>query len=297
MFQCEIAGNPTPEINWLYDGQFIEQSQNKRIWEEGNLANLEILSAYKDDAGVYSCQVFNGLAQKQRTCTKLKVQDGKVRKFALKAPSFTEKSEDQRVEEGQNVEFSCHVHGNPRPKVTWYMNNEEILETVYFHFDHVKDQYFLRIDEAFPEDEGEYVCRATNTVGKKEWRVRLLVDEHKSSAVSPLEHSPKTRAYSRPAFHTHLEDHKCTEGETVTFECKVTGLPEPEVIWFHRGKEVVEDGRNYLLEYNDSGTCMLIIQRIRMDNAGKYVCVARSSLGVANSIAVLSVTERGEFVL
>ena len=85
------------------------------------------------------------------------------------------------MQEGQNLEFSCHVHGNPRPKVGWFFNNEEIKESTYFHFDHAKDQYILRIEEAFPEDEGEYVCRAINSNGKKEWRVRLTVDEQKMS--------------------------------------------------------------------------------------------------------------------
>ena len=87
------------------------------------------------------------------------------------------------------------------------------------------------------------------------------------------------------------------EGDTVTFECKVMGNPEPEVIWFHRGKEIVEDGHSHILEYNDNGICMLIMPRVRMENAGKYVCVARSSLGVANSIAVLSITERGKLFI
>ena len=290
-FQCEIIGNPTPEINWLHDGQFLEETQNIRTSFNGKVVSLEILSTYKDDGGIYSCQVFNGLAQKQRTSATLKVQGANVRKFALKPPSFTDKTEDQRVQEGQNVEFSCHVHGNPKPKVTWFFNNEEIKESTYFHFEHCKDQYILRIEEAFPEDEGEYVCRASNTNGKKDWRVRLTVDEQKAS--HPLDNSKI--GYSRPAFLSHLSDNKVTEGDTVTFECKVMGNPEPEVIWFHRGKELVEDGHYHILEYNDNGVCMLIMPKVKMESSGKYVCVARSSLGVANSIAVLSITERCKY--
>lgn len=52
------------------------------------------------------------------------------------------------------------------PKVQWMKGKEPIKHSKYFSMTSDNDQHCLRISEAFPEDEGNYYCVISNTVGK-----------------------------------------------------------------------------------------------------------------------------------
>ena len=45
-------------------------------------------------------------------------------------------------------------------------------------------------------------------------------------------------ALMAPAFEIPLADTTVTDGEKAFFECKVTGVPMPEVAWFIDGQEI-----------------------------------------------------------
>ncbi|CAH3161088.1 unnamed protein product, partial [Porites evermanni] len=72
-------------------------------------------------------------------------------------------------------------------------------------------------------------------------------------------------------------------GSNVTFICAVSGDPAPAVNWTKDGK---------LLPFNQkvptnltTGEIQLVIRRVRMDDTGKYRCVASNSMGTEKSRA------------
>ena len=72
-------------------------------------------------------------------------------------------------------------------------------------------------------------------------------------------------------------------GSNVTFNCTVSGDPAPAVNW-------TKDGN--LLPFNQkvmtnltTGESQLVIRGVRMDDTGKYRCVASNSMGTEKSRA------------
>jgi len=69
------------------------------------------------------------------------------------------------------------VTGRPIPKITWFHKNEPIKEakdvTIYQDSEGVCK---LAISEVFPEDAGEYTCRAINKVGEAVCAASLIVE-------------------------------------------------------------------------------------------------------------------------
>lgn len=92
------------------------------------------------------------------------------------APSFVMTLNDLEVEEGRPVHFECQLIGHPMPEVTWLLDQVEIRDTkVYVMQSTAEGVCTLDIAEAFPEDEGEFTCRAENEYGTTETTAELIV--------------------------------------------------------------------------------------------------------------------------
>lgn len=61
------------------------------------------------------------------------------------------------------------------PEVKWYRGEIMVKQSRYFRMSVENDTYTLRISEAFPEDEGEYKCVATNSAGTASTTAHLTV--------------------------------------------------------------------------------------------------------------------------
>ena len=60
--------------------------------------------------------------------------------------------------------------------------------------------------------------------------------------------------------------------QTVVLECEATGVPKPSYLWFK--------GREPLPEYT---TCRLCIDKVRMEDAGMYICRASNEVNIVFS--------------
>ena len=276
------------QVKWYHNNKNLVSTHDPRIVEDGYTTTLTIFSAQVTDMGNYSCEINNGVGEKQVSTAKLTVQpDRTVKRSQGRAPEFLDVFKDQLVCEGQDVNLVCKVRGNPFPKVMWLYNHRPIHETADFKFYHDNFTHRLQIVEVFPEDEGLYTCKAINCLGEKQVSAELFVEEQSASNANKLPQS-----FARPSFLIHVEDAKCWEGNGVTFDCKVTGSPEPEVQWYHDGKEIEDTTQgHYIIDRGHNGNCMLIITNATVADAGEYACVAKSNLGTAHSIAELVVIE------
>ncbi|XP_022101989.1 striated muscle-specific serine/threonine-protein kinase-like [Acanthaster planci] len=290
LFRCQIVGHPVPEVTWYQDDEQLFPCQDVKMTFDGRTTFMIIAAAYPEDSGQYTCQIYNGLGGRLTCSANLKVKKIKSKKLVPKPPEFTEVFHDRTVSEGTEVKFECRIRGNPKPKVVWLFNNRELKQSPDFLFFRKHNLYVLHIVEAFPEDEGEYTCKAFNSVGETQWSAELFVEEQQSIIPSPAI-GPHAANFFRPSFISHTKDCKAVEGGPATFNCKVTGSPEPEVVWLFNQLQIAEND-HYILEHGDDGSCMLIIPHVTPKDVGEYTCTARSSLGVAQSISNLEVTER-----
>lgn len=121
----------------------------------------------------------------------------------MSPPEFSCPLTDKSVQDGESFEINCTVKGDPEPHVTWTKNGKvkysKSFKNEFFSSPtHLKAYYFqpltqaltsseavdlkykngvatLKIGEIFPEDEGVYVCTATNSEGSVETSCKLTV--------------------------------------------------------------------------------------------------------------------------
>uniref|UniRef100_A0AAY4B0C9 Myosin light chain kinase n=1 Tax=Denticeps clupeoides TaxID=299321 RepID=A0AAY4B0C9_9TELE len=103
-------------------------------------------------------------------------------------------------------------------------------------------------------------------------------------ALQTLEQSLRTE----PRFQQTLKDLSQPRGSTVRFFCTIYGYPDPDVVWL-QDEEPVEEMERLQVEYEEDGTCTLIISDLRPEDSGMYTCCASNSMGVARCSARLSV--------
>lgn len=92
-------------------------------------------------------------------------------------PRFNMPLRNQTVNDGEQVVFRVLFLGEPTPTVTWFFNSQPIHPSQDFRInvDRVRGESTLVIVEVFPEDEGEYMCKAENNHGTAITHCHLFV--------------------------------------------------------------------------------------------------------------------------
>ncbi len=91
-----------------------------------------------------------------------------------KPPVFVRKLDHKCIPEGQPAHLEVKVTGNP--EVNWFMDGEPLQDELIYDFISTSDgTHILIIKETFPEDEGEYLCEATNPHGMAETNCLLTI--------------------------------------------------------------------------------------------------------------------------
>merc|ERR1740124_2089434 len=117
----------------------------------------------------------------------------------------------------------------------------------------------------YPDDSGEYICRATNAYGSDETRAiikcsgktgivyesqlpkGMMSIEKIREMESGWQRAPElleteTEKF-KPCFVTKPEGVSTTEGGSARFCCRVTGYPKPRVMWLINGHTVINGSR------------------------------------------------------
>ncbi|XP_063078023.1 myosin light chain kinase, smooth muscle-like [Engraulis encrasicolus] len=93
---------------------------------------------------------------------------------------------------------------------------------------------------------------------------------------------------SEPRFQLALSDTTQPKGSTVRLICNIQGYPDPEVVWLQDEEPVAETER-VQIEYEEDGTCTLIVADAEPEDSGIYKCRASNKLGAALCSARLTV--------
>ncbi|XP_048394562.1 nexilin isoform X6 [Stegostoma tigrinum] len=81
------------------------------------------------------------------------------------APWFKKPLKNTSVVDGEPVRFTVKILGEPAPGVTWWFEGEMLQDCEDYQYIERGETYCLYLPETFPEDEGEYMCKAVNTKG------------------------------------------------------------------------------------------------------------------------------------
>ncbi|XP_033614267.1 nexilin isoform X2 [Fukomys damarensis] len=81
------------------------------------------------------------------------------------APWFKKPLKNTSVVDSEPVRFTVTVTGAPKPEVTWWFEGEMLQDGEDYQYIERGETYCLYLPETFPEDGGEYMCKAVNNKG------------------------------------------------------------------------------------------------------------------------------------
>ncbi|KAK9541860.1 hypothetical protein VZT92_001878 [Zoarces viviparus] len=220
------------------------------------------------------------------------------------APIFDKKLKNFRAMEGVPVTLSCKVVGIPFPKVYWFKDGKQILrkKTHYKKIREGDGTCALHIESTTNDDDGNYTIMAANPQGRISCSGHLIVQTG-PPRLTPI-HSQRVRAriqeveseqtqeqFFRPHFHQPPGDMLAHEGRLCRLECKVSGLPDPELMWLVNGRPIYPDLYHKMV-VRENGIHSLVIDPLTQNDGGTYTCIASNKAGQSSFSLELKVVEK-----
>ncbi|XP_077640971.1 obscurin-like protein 1 [Lonchura striata] len=304
MFTCRVSGQPCPVLEWEKDGHKLSELFESSHFAVGQKPEdwhfLKLFGARPQDGGVYVCRARSGsqealaaavllvepqalldglpngspahgpevLAERQRwrrhaagrrMAPETWVPNGVVPARVPGAKAFA-------VSAGKHAKFRCYVTGKPKPEIIWQKDGEPLAPGRRHLIYEDREGYFiLKVLYCKPQDQGLYMCTASNTAGQTLSAVQLQVKEH------------------RLRFQVQLADVEVAEREDAVLECQVP-LETIPTSWYLEDREL-QPSHKYVME--EQGVVRrLTIRDARIDDDGIYLCQMKDK---GRSIAEVSV--------
>ncbi|CRL08293.1 CLUMA_CG021374, isoform B [Clunio marinus] len=286
--ECNVVGNPRPEIIWMHNGKLLSDDVNLQY--DGERLTLTIPKATTKSSGIYRLTA-NNIAGEASTECYVTVEKPIVINKEVEAikPSVQLPLKDISVFEGKPLRLDCIIVGHPEPEVIWLQNENPIKESNDIQLYFQGDSCTLLISEAFIEDAGVYKVVAINSAGKTSSECRVTVTP--LNIAEPLVRPSSDRLSTNempPKFEKLLTDNFANEGETIELECCLASGPLPDIKWYLNNKEISYNDRIQPLAQED-GTLKLIIKNVLPEDKGVYTVKATDSTGVAKCFSHLIV--------
>jgi hypothetical protein len=194
--KCQIMGAPLPQIMCYFTKDISEKSSIKRISSENINYNYEtgICRVYfknvsfNDNNGFYMIKALNEAGSLTTIC-QVKVKLKSFPPLVIDsncAPSFIVELENEiKAMDGQEVVLNCVCKAKPEPKITWLRSTLEnkdqfipvkLTNDTKSTFDSLTGKCTFKINDAYPQDSGIFICSANNEYGSAETRTNLIIE-------------------------------------------------------------------------------------------------------------------------
>jgi titin len=146
----------------------------------------------------------------------------------LYRPVFLKKPIDKECRETGTTRLDCKVTGRPLPIVSWFKDGNQVYDDCYHHMVVKEDGVrSLIIENASPQDTGEYTIVAKNKAGKSVCSVKLTV--------IAKEEISKPKILEKP------QSSRIQAGEGLKLEVFASGNPSPEIVWIKENNVIQPD--------------------------------------------------------
>jgi peroxidase len=252
---CRTTGNPKPKIGWMHNDVVLVMNRRIQILEDGS---LKILHTVTGDEGMYQCTAVNSLGSATAIAyiTYLKGTENRQPVLTTIPPTSAVVTVDN------SIVLPCSAVGQPKPKIVWFKNGKK-LSISNDHYSLVKRSSDLKITDAIVDDEGLYVCRASNKNGWVSTSTLLSV-------------------HAAPEFIEAPQHRSLALGHSAQFQCRVVGRPTPVISWDHDGMNLPVNSRQRLLSSGD-----LLITDLEKSDEGSYTCHAENRVSKTSHSAIL----------
>ncbi|XP_046987930.1 obscurin isoform X3 [Schistocerca americana] len=189
------------------------------------------------------------------------------------APRFLRQEHDTQYGiKNHNSNLFWFVYGYPKPKMTYYFNDEIIEMGGRYDSSYTRNgQATLFINRMLDRDVGMYEAVATNEHGEARQRVRLDIAEYPTFIKRPEETIVMLRKSGR-------------------LEARVTGVPYPEIKWYKDWQPLTASTR-IKIQFREPDTCILVINDAINKDEGLYSISARNVAGSVSSSAMIRIEE------
>uniref|UniRef100_A0A8C4EBX5 Palladin n=1 Tax=Dicentrarchus labrax TaxID=13489 RepID=A0A8C4EBX5_DICLA len=308
-FSCKVHGDPKPKVYWFKDGkQISKRSEHYRISRDADgTCSLHTAAASLDDDGNYT--IMAGNPEGRVSCTgRMMVQavnqrgrsqrsaPGHMRRPRSRSrdsgdendniqerhfrPHFLQAPGDLIVQEGRLCRMDCKVSGLPTPDLIWQLNGQTIRpDSSHKMLVRENGVHSLVIEPVTSRDAGIYTCIASNRAGQNSFNLELIV--------------AAKEMHKAPSFVEKLQNTSVAEGHPVRLECRVTGVPYPQIFWKRENESFTHNTDRISMHQDNCGYLCMIIQPAMKEDAGWYTVSAKNDAGIVSSTARLDV--HGQF--
>ncbi|VDM42177.1 unnamed protein product [Toxocara canis] len=154
LIRVDLSGKPQPLISWYFNGDQIIPTRKYSFNDDSSI--LTIYPYQQSDIGKYTCLASNKNGQVQHSFDLGIINSS--------TPLIIDSPLSKTVSPGQLVTFVCRASGQPPPKITWMFEGNQ-LDSSDPHITLTQFDTELTIRHATREDEGIYICRASNAIG------------------------------------------------------------------------------------------------------------------------------------
>ncbi|VDI31183.1 contactin 1 [Mytilus galloprovincialis] len=274
-WQCLADGNPPPEYSWYRNGTMILPN-DPDVTIKRNVLTISTADP-KKHSGMYQCGATNVLGQV--------LSSAQLRVLAF-PPSFTKNPLPQSLAGAirGNISIPCHPEASPRPSIRWarqdrFGNVQDLSvqvitgpivdNTVHYRMNLNGDLVITNIGN---EDEGTFICIATNDYGEDQSACQLSVQDG-------------TTLFRKP--NNFYRDY--VQNDTVFINCEASYDPALDLIyvWKFNGKRIDMEKESYFFtqSFNPVG---LYIKPLQYYHEGEYECTALTPL---NSVSAAGIVE------
>uniref|UniRef100_A0A8C0ESZ2 Immunoglobulin superfamily member 10 n=1 Tax=Bubo bubo TaxID=30461 RepID=A0A8C0ESZ2_BUBBB len=174
----------------------------------------------------------------------------------------------------------CKASGSPTPEISWSLPDGTVINNAMLADDSGRrsrryvlfDNGTLYLNKAGVTEGGDYTCYAQNTLGRDEMTIHVTV----VMAAPQIKHNYKT----------HMQ---VKAGDAALLDCEAVGEPKPKIFWLLPSSDMISSSTaRYLLHVNGS----LSVSRVKLLDAGEYMCVARNPGGDDTKLYKLDVVAK-----
>ncbi|XP_053324277.1 obscurin [Spea bombifrons] len=236
IFKCKVSKDNAKDVQWYLAGVPLQNNEMNEISvHKGKIHTLTLRKVSLEDTGLVSFRVG---------------QNTTVGELTVKAVtlSFSQPLKAADVEENGVAVLQCQL-SKPNVQVEWRKGSTAIQQGGRYEISIQGTVHELRIEDAAPEDSGEYSCSAGSEKTSTNLKVKAL----------PV------------VFKKELENIEPEEGQSAVLQCEMSKAGA-HVEW-RKGALVLQPNEKY--EMRQTGTTAeLLIHNMDLEDSGTYTCCA-----------------------
>ncbi|XP_029473326.1 LOW QUALITY PROTEIN: hemicentin-1 [Rhinatrema bivittatum] len=258
---CRADGFPSPTIQWLKDGKSITSSESRKVKVTPDGYALSVFGALTSDMGKYTCVASNPAGEEDR-----------IFNVNVYVPPIIDKNKDGAIQLtailDTSINIECMATGTPPPQINWLKNGLPL--PISSHIRLLSAGQVLRIVRAQVSDVGTYTCVASSRAGvdNKLYHLQVFVPPSMDNAGG-------------------TEEVITVKGNPTSLLCFTDGTPNPNMSWLKDGQSLKLGA--HLTVINQG--MVLQISKAKMEDVGRYTCIASNEAGEVSKHFILKVLE------